>query len=82
MQTQNVGEFLFEIANVTVDPMEQYETVFLSADAYVRRYLMHIMQETSAFHEKFLTVVETSNGLLFYTKNKSQLLVLLNSLTN
>ena len=72
---------LFEQAHVTIDPMEKYETVFLSADAPMRSYLIYTLEQSETFRGKFLTIVETSNGLLIYTQNKNQLLILLNSLT-
>ena len=72
---------LFKAAHVTVDPMENYETVFLSADKHLRSYLIHILENSDTFKGKFLTLVEASNGLLIYTKSKNSLLILLNSLT-
>jgi hypothetical protein len=72
---------LFAQAHVTVDAMEDYETVFLTADAPMRTYLIHILEQSETFRGKFLTILETSNGLLIYTQNKKQLLILLNSLS-
>lgn len=72
---------LFSTAHVSVDPMDAYETVFLSADAPMREYLAHILETSETFRGKFLTIVTTSNGLILYTQNKNQLLILLNSLT-
>lgn len=72
---------LFAAAHVTIDPMENYETVFLRADAPVRPYLIHLLEHSETFQNKFLTIAETANGLLIYTQNRNQLLVLLNSLT-
>ena len=71
----------FSLAHVTIDPMENYETVFLTADAPMRSYLAHILDTSETFRGKFLTILETSNGLIIYTQNKNQLLILLNSLT-
>lgn len=81
LEQENEIRHLFETANVSVDPMENYDTVFLSADPYARSYLVHMMESSESFRDKYLTIVETSNGLIFYTKNKNQLLILLNSLT-
>lgn len=72
---------LFEQAHVAVDPMENYETIFLTADAPIRSYLMYTLEKSETFRGKFLTMVETSNGILIYTQNRNQLLILLNSLT-
>lgn len=73
---------LFAQAHVSVDTMENYETIFLSADAPMRSYLIYMMEQSETFRGKFLTILETSNGLLIYTQNKNQLVILLNSLTN
>jgi hypothetical protein len=71
----------FSQAGVTVDPMENIETIFLSAAPHMHDYLIHMLTESVTFEGKFLTIAETSNGLLIYTANKKQLLILLNSLT-
>ena len=72
---------LFTQAHVKVHPMEQVETIFLEADSHMREYLIHMLQTSVTFQGKFLTLVETSNGVLIYTENKNQLMILLNSLT-
>jgi hypothetical protein len=71
----------FSQADVTIDPMEDIETVFLSAPSHMRPYLIHMFETTVTFEGKYLTIAETANGLLIYTRNKKQLLILLNSLT-
>ena len=48
----------------------------------MRSYLIHLLEESITFSDKYITIMETSNGLIFYTNNKKQLLVLLNSLIN
>ena len=72
----------FEQGGVTINPMDNVETVFLSAAPHMRSYLIHLLEESVTFSDKYITIAETSNGLLFYTNNKKQLLILLNSLTN
>ena len=72
---------LLKDANVSVHPMEQVDTVFLSVNSYMRSYLIHLIETTETFQGKYITIVETSNGLLIYTENRSQLLILLNNLT-
>lgn len=73
---------MFEQADVQIDPMEDIETIFLSAAPHMRSCLTHLLENSTTFQGKFLTLVECSNGLLIYTKNKKQLLILLNSLIN
>ena len=72
---------LLKNASVSIHPMEQVDTVFLSVASHMRSYLVHLIETTDSFRGKYITIVETSNGLLIYTENKSQLLILLNSLT-
>jgi hypothetical protein len=71
---------LFSLAHVTVDDMENCETVFLTADQAMRTYLIHTLEQSVTFREKIVTILETSSGLLIYTRKKQQLLTLLNSL--
>ncbi|MBQ6812190.1 MAG: hypothetical protein IJP06_03670 [Agathobacter sp.] len=82
-QLENEKEIshLIKSANISVHPMEAIETVFLSVNSYMKSYLIHLIETTEIFQGKYITIVETSNGLLIYTENKNQLLTLLNSLT-
>lgn len=82
-QLENEKEIshLLQNANISIHPMEQVESVFLSVNSYLRSYLVHLIETTETFQGKYITMVETSNGLLIYTENKHQLLILLNSLT-
>ena len=72
---------LLNIANVSVHPMEQVESVFLTVEPHLKSYLIHLLETSDTFSGKYITLVETSNGVLIYTENKNQLLILLNSLT-
>lgn len=71
----------FKSANVQVNPMENMESVFLTLEPHMKSYIIHLLQNSETFRGKYLTILETVNGLLIYTENKNQLLVLLNSLT-
>lgn len=71
---------LFHKADASVVSLEEYQTLFLKADASLCSYLVHILETSPLFEGKFLTIQQTSNGLIFYTKNRSQLEILLNSL--
>ena len=81
LEQENEITNLLKAANVSVHPIEQVDTVFLSVVPHMRSYLVHLIETTESFNGKYITIVETSNGILFYTENKSQLLILLNSLT-
>lgn len=72
---------LFQQANVTIHPMNQMETIFLSAAPYARTHIIHLLETSDIFRDKYLTIAETSNGLLIYTEDKNRLLGILNSLT-
>ena len=72
---------LFELAKVKTHPFEQIETIFLEVEPHLKTYLIHMLETSLTFKGKFLTLVETSNGVLIYTQNKNNLLILLNSLT-
>lgn len=72
---------LFQLAHVSFSPMDDCEPVFLSVDTPMREYLTHTLETSETFRDKFVTIVPASNGVIIYTKNKNQLLVLLNSLT-
>ena len=68
--------------SVQVDSMDNAQTVFLSCLPHMQDYLMHLIQESEAFRGKYITMVQTFNGILIYTNNRNQLVILLNSLTN
>ena len=72
---------LLKNANVSVHPMENVETLFLSVENHLKSYLVHLIETSETFQGKYITIIETSNGLLIYTENKKQLHILLNSLT-
>lgn len=71
---------LFSQAHVQVNPMKNIETIFLKSDVHMRSYLIHTLETSLTFQGKFVTLVETANGVLIYTENKNQLLILLESL--
>ena len=73
---------LFADAQVSLHPMEQVETVFLSVPTHMQELLLHTFEQSDLFAGKILTIVRASNGLLIYTEDKEQLLLLLNRLIN
>ena len=72
---------IFQKADVKIDSMETADTVFLSVPAHLRSYLIHSLSTSDTFAGKFITMVETCNGVLIYTNSRHQLMILLNSLT-
>lgn len=71
---------LFEKANISVEPIQEYEPLFIKVDKELKSYVMYVLDTSPVFDGKFLTMTETSNGIILYTKNYSQLEILINSL--
>ncbi len=58
------------------------EMVFLScADNYLD-YLYQLINESTTLSGKFLTAIKTSNGIIFFTENRSSLEAVLKNLIN
>lgn len=73
-------QILFKKAHAQVCPMEKCVPVFLKTEPELRFYVMHVIENSPVFQNKFLTLQETSNGIILYTDNPSQLMFLLNSI--
>lgn len=71
---------LFQKAGAVVYSMEDYKPLFLETDSAAASYLLHVISDSPIFDGKFLTAHVAENGIVFYTKNPSQLEILLNSL--
>lgn len=74
--------YLFQKGSSSLEPLEECETLFLKADSRLCSYLMDLIEESITFRDKYLTMLRTSNGILFYTQNKATLSTLLESLIN
>lgn len=72
--------FVLQKCNASILPLDAYETVFLKVDSKYKSYLYQLLTESTTFSDKYITILDTSNGLLFYTTNSNQLKVLLDSL--
>ncbi len=73
-------KYLFQKSSAAIDSLENCETVFLRADEPVRAHLIYALSHSVTFEHHFETVLETSNGILFYTKDKDAFLTCLKSL--
>lgn len=73
---------LLKKTSSTIDSIDNCETLFLSCQPQYRSYLLLLLSESETFKDKFITILESSHGLIFYTNNKAQLQVLLESLMN
>lgn len=72
--------YLFRKTNAALISMEDCEPVFLKTEPSLKAYLLHVMETSPTFEGKFLTIQETSNGLIIYTNNRRELEILLQSL--
>ncbi len=71
---------LFKKSHVSVSSLEELKPLFLQADKELKSYLIHTLENSPLFEGKFTTIIETNNGIILYTKNISQLEILINSL--
>ncbi len=72
--------FLMKKCNCSLKPFENYEILFLKADNEYKNYLYQLLSESETFSDKIITMINSSNGILLFTKNKHQLEILINSL--
>lgn len=61
-------------------PLENYETLFLSLSPDYKAYLMQLIDESPTLRGKYITILDTSEGFIFYTKNAGSLETMLRSL--
>lgn len=73
-------QYLFQKADAAVLSMEEYKPLFLKADDAIASYLLDVIKHSPVFDGKYLTAHTALGGILFYTKNPTQLEILLNSL--
>lgn len=71
---------LLKKTKAAVSHLEDCETLFLQLQPAYKNYLLQLLHESITFSDKYVTIVDSSDGLIFYTRNKSQLKVLLESL--
>lgn len=71
---------LLQKADAAVCSMEDYVPIFLRIKPELISYLMHEIELSPAFSDKYLTMQASSNGILFYTDCPQKLKILLESL--
>ncbi len=64
----------------SVNTLEDCEPLLLTLDTSLCDYAICLIQECDTFQGKYETLVKVHNGLLFYTRNRKQLEILLESL--
>ena len=61
-------------------PFESVETIFLKCQPRYLDYLYQLIKESDTLSGKYLTLVKSSNGILFFTDNRNSLQSVLNNL--
>ncbi len=74
--------YLLKKTSANIEDLSNFDTLFLQTEPEYKDYLYQILSDSDSFSEKCITILNTSNGLVFYTYQKQQLEVLLNSLIN
>ena len=64
---------LLEKAHADLVDLSECETLFLLLEKDYRSYINFLINRSDTFRDKFVTTVETENGLLFYTQDKKKL---------
>ena len=72
--------FMLQKSHAHIASLDGCETLFLATDSNYKSYLLQLIQESKTCQGKYLTILDSTNGLLFYTKNATQLRILLESL--
>ena len=67
-------------SQASINELEQCEPLLLSCREEDAQYLLVLIKRCLTLQGKYETAYATSNGVLFYTKNKSQLITFLESL--
>ena len=72
--------FMLQKSHAHIASLDDCEMLFLATDSNYKSYLLQLIQESKTCQGKYLTILDSTNGLLFYTKNATQLRILLESL--
>lgn len=71
---------LFQQSNASLEDLSDCEPLFLQLDSSFHDYAIHLMEQCDTFRDCYQVIAKCSNGLLFYTKRKSKLELLLENL--
>lgn len=64
---------LFEHSHASMDSLDDCETIFLALDPDYRSYISFQISRSDTLRDKYVTIQETSNGLMIYTRDKKKL---------
>ena len=82
MEQDKELSFIMEKAAAGVEEMGQVELLFLRAQSRYKEYLLQLIEESITLNEYYYTVVDSTNGLLFLTKNQKKLREKLENIAN
>ena len=71
---------LLQKSFASVEEIDTYEKVFLRVEPNYKSYLLQLISESDTLKEKYITALNTSDGILFLTENKALLSTMLNGL--
>lgn len=78
-EDREIGRILRSSKAETKD-LDSLDKIFLKAEEKYREYLISLLRESKTFEGKYVTIVNSSDGLIIYTENKSNLETLITSL--
>lgn len=67
-----ISEFFQRTNAAVLDPDDSLSTVFLSCDASYRQTLLQMISESPSFAGKYLTMLDSSDGIVFLTDTASK----------
>lgn len=78
-EDREIGRLLRSSKAETLD-LDSYDKLFLKIEDKYRDYVIRLLNDSLTFKGKFVTIVNSSHGLIIYTENKTNLETLINSL--
>ena len=74
--------YLLKKSNAVIADLSECEPLFIRCNPEDASYLLTLILKCLTLNGKYETVLATANGILFYTKQKENLEILINSLIN
>ncbi len=65
--------YLFRKADAAICTMEDCQSLLLKTGPSIKSYLLHMIRHSPLFENKFETLLEVSEGILFYTRDVHEL---------
>lgn len=61
---------LLEKCKARFTPLDDYDTLFLAVEPAYKSYLLQLLEESPTFSDKYITILDTTRGFIFYTKHR------------